>query len=63
MRRRLALSLPMAFWTAAPARVRAQGKPLPVIGILGVGHPDNSAVALNLEMLRRGLAQEGFVEG
>jgi putative tryptophan/tyrosine transport system substrate-binding protein len=62
MKRRLALSLPMALWTAAPARVRARGKPMPVIGILGEGYPEDPAVALNLEMLRRGLAQEDFVE-
>lgn len=36
---------------------------MPVIGILGTGHPEDPAVALNLAMLKRGLKQEGFVDG
>ncbi len=49
-----------ALW---PAAARAQVKAKPVIGILGEGFPEDPAIALNLAMFRRGLKQEGFVEG
>jgi putative ABC transport system substrate-binding protein len=36
---------------------------MPVIGVLGEGFPEDPAIALNLATFRRGLKQEGFVEG
>ena len=44
-------------------RSTAQQKARPVIGILGEGSPEDRAIAHNLAMFRRGLRQEGFVEG
>jgi putative ABC transport system substrate-binding protein len=46
----------------APLPGFAQRK-MPVLGVLGEGFPEDPAIALNLKMLRRGLKQEGFVEG
>jgi hypothetical protein len=48
--------------TAAGA-LRAQQKAMPTIGILGLGYPDDPAIALNLTAFRRGLNETGFVEG
>jgi putative ABC transport system substrate-binding protein len=36
---------------------------MPVIGVLGLGYPEDPAIALNLAAFRRGLAETGFVEG
>ncbi|MFO1159844.1 MAG: ABC transporter substrate-binding protein [Reyranellaceae bacterium] len=41
----------------------AQQKAKPVIGVLGEGNPEDPGIALNLAMFRRGLKQEGFVDG
>jgi putative tryptophan/tyrosine transport system substrate-binding protein len=41
----------------------AQPKAKHLIGIIGEGFPDDPAIALNLAMFRRGLRQEGFIEG
>ena len=46
-----------------PFVVTAQQKAMPVIGILGLGSPDNPAIALNLAAFRRGLTETGFIEG
>jgi putative ABC transport system substrate-binding protein len=46
-----------------PFAARAQQKRVPVIGILGLGYPEDPAIALNLAAFRRGLAETGFVEG
>jgi putative ABC transport system substrate-binding protein len=48
---------------AWPRTLRAQQKPMPVIGILGLGYPEDPAIALNLAAFRRGLNETGFVEG
>src|SRR5579864_2648429 len=48
---------------AWPARAGAQPARKPVIGILGYGFPEDPAIALNLASFRRGLRQQGFVEG
>ena len=48
---------------AVPYAARAQQKAMPVIGILGLGSPDDPAIALNLAGLRQGLKDTGFVEG
>jgi len=48
---------------AAPLVARAQQKAMPVIGILGLGYPEDPAIALNLAAFRRGLIETGFVEG
>jgi putative ABC transport system substrate-binding protein len=47
----------------SPLAVRAQQKTIPVIGVLGLGYPEDPAIALNLAAFRRGLAESGFVEG
>jgi putative ABC transport system substrate-binding protein len=36
---------------------------MPVIGILGLGSPEDPAIALNLTAFRQGLSESGFVEG
>ncbi len=41
---------------------RAQQQKMPVIGILGLGSPDNPAIALNLAGFREGLKETGFAE-
>ena len=46
-----------------PFVVSAQQKAMPVIGILGLGSPDNPAIALNLAAFRQGLTETGFIEG
>jgi putative ABC transport system substrate-binding protein len=46
-----------------PFAARAQQKRVPVIGILGLGYPEDPAIALNLAAFRRGLTETGFVEG
>jgi putative ABC transport system substrate-binding protein len=61
MRRRKLLAL-AAGAVVSPAAVRAQRR-MPVIGILGTGDPEDPSIALNLAMLKRGLKQEGFVDG
>jgi putative ABC transport system substrate-binding protein len=61
MRRRKLLTLATGT-VVSPAAVRAQRWP-PVIGVLGTGHPEDPAIAPNLAMLKRGLTQEGFVDG
>jgi putative ABC transport system substrate-binding protein len=48
---------------AWPFAAGAQQKRMPVIGILGLGYPEDPAIALNLAAFRRGLAETGFVEG
>jgi putative ABC transport system substrate-binding protein len=48
---------------ASPFAAGAQQKRMPVIGILGLGYPEDPAIALNLAAFRRGLAETGFVEG
>jgi putative ABC transport system substrate-binding protein len=47
----------------APLAARAQQKTMPVIGILGLGGPENPAIALNLAGFRDGLRASGFLEG
>jgi putative tryptophan/tyrosine transport system substrate-binding protein len=46
-----------------PSRPQAQQKAMPVIGVLGLGQPENPAIALNLDGLRHGLAEAGLIEG
>jgi putative ABC transport system substrate-binding protein len=46
-----------------PIAARAQQKAMPVIGVLGLGYPEDPAIALNLAAFRRGLNETGFVEG
>jgi putative ABC transport system substrate-binding protein len=46
-----------------PLVARAQQKAMPVIGVLGLGYPDDPAIALNLTAFRQGLNETGFVEG
>jgi putative ABC transport system substrate-binding protein len=48
---------------AWPLAARAQQERVPVIGVLGLGYPEDPAIALNLAAFRRGLAETGFVEG
>jgi putative ABC transport system substrate-binding protein len=62
MKRRAFISFLGGAMTAAGA-LRAQQKAMPVIGILGLGYPDDPAIALNLTAFRRGLNETGFVEG
>jgi putative ABC transport system substrate-binding protein len=61
MRRRKLLALAAGSAVSQTAAGRAQR--VPVIGILGFGYPEDSAIALNLAMFARGLRQEGFVDG
>ena len=63
MRRRTIIAALGSTAAAWPLGARAQPKPRPTIGILGAGFPEDRAIALNLAMFRRGLRQEGFVEG
>jgi len=49
-----------AMW---PLEVRTQQKAMPVIGLLGQGHPGDPVIALNLAAFRQGLSEAGFVEG
>jgi putative ABC transport system substrate-binding protein len=61
MRRRdLLLLAAVALW---PNAAGAQRKVTPVIGILGLGRPEDRAIALNLEAFQAGLNEIGFVEG
>jgi putative tryptophan/tyrosine transport system substrate-binding protein len=61
MRRRdLLLLAAVALW---PNAAGAQRKVTPVIGMLGLGRPEDRAIALNLEAFRAGLNDTGFVEG
>ena len=62
MRRRAFISL-LGGVMSAPRVLRAQQKAMPTIGILGLGYPDDPAIALNLAAFRRGLNETGFVEG
>jgi len=61
--RRRELILGASSVVAWPLAARAQQKPLPVIGILGIAFPEDPAVGLNLQALRQGLKDTGFVEG
>jgi putative tryptophan/tyrosine transport system substrate-binding protein len=63
MRRRELMLLLGGAAFAWPHTLRAQQKPMPVIGILGLGYPEDPAIALNLAAFRRGLNETGFVEG
>jgi putative tryptophan/tyrosine transport system substrate-binding protein len=61
MRRRdLLLLAAVALW---PNAAGAQRKVTPVIGMLGLGRPEDRAIALNLEAFQAGLNEIGFVEG
>jgi putative ABC transport system substrate-binding protein len=62
-RRELFVSAGAAVATFVPRVPRAQSKKTPVIGLLGSNSAEDPAIALNLAMFRRGLKQEGFVEG
>jgi putative ABC transport system substrate-binding protein len=62
-RRDLLVLLGAAAAVARPLVARAQQKAMPVIGVLGLGYPEDPAIALNLAAFRRGLAETGFVEG
>ena len=63
MRRRELMFLLGGAAFAWPPTLRAQQKAMPVIGILGLGYPEDPAIALNLAAFRRGLNETGFVEG
>jgi putative ABC transport system substrate-binding protein len=59
-RRELMLLLLCGALTAAPS-LRAQQKPLPVIGILGAASP--APIAADIAAFRQGLRETGYVEG
>jgi putative tryptophan/tyrosine transport system substrate-binding protein len=61
MRRRSLIALLAGTVVFRP--LAAQQRPMPVIGILGLGFPENPAIALNLAAFRQGLGETGFVEG
>jgi putative ABC transport system substrate-binding protein len=63
MRRRELVVMLGGAAAAWPLATHAQQKAMPVIGILGLGYPDDPAIALNLAAFRRGLSETGFVEG
>jgi ABC-type uncharacterized transport system substrate-binding protein len=63
MRRRdfiILLTGAMGGW---PSALRAQQKPMPVIGILAAASPDNAGALRNLAAFREGLGEFGYVEG
>jgi len=60
--KRRELMLPGGAITAARA-LRAQQKPMPVIGILGAALSEAKQVQLNLAAFRQGLGEFGYVEG
>ena len=62
MRRRELLLLLGAALTA-PRVVRAQQKPMPVIGILAAASADNAGAQRMLAAFREGLGESGYVEG
>jgi putative tryptophan/tyrosine transport system substrate-binding protein len=61
--RRRELMLMLGGAMTVPRTLRAQQKPMPVIGILGAVSPEARGVQLNLAAFREGLAETGFVEG
>ena len=63
MNRRDFIALLAGAALAWPLAARAQQRATPVIGVLGLGYPEDPAIALNLAAFRRGLAETGFVEG
>jgi putative tryptophan/tyrosine transport system substrate-binding protein len=60
-RRELVLGL--AALLTASRGLRAQQKPMPVIGILGATTPEIPGVVANLAAFRQGLSETGYVEG
>jgi putative tryptophan/tyrosine transport system substrate-binding protein len=63
MKRRDLVRLLCGAAMAWPATSRAQSRAMPVIGLLGLGSPDDPEVARNLAAFRAGLTETGFVEG
>ncbi len=61
--KRRALLAALGGVAATRCEALAQPKAKRLIGMLGEGFPEDPAIALNLAMFRRGLRQEGFVEG
>ncbi|WP_395709078.1 ABC transporter substrate-binding protein [Reyranella sp.] len=63
MNRRLLLNGLAALTAFRASSSAARQRTTPVIGILGEGNPEDRAIAHNLAMFRRGLRQEGFIDG
>jgi len=64
MRRREFVALLAGAAIIGPLRAAAQQtRSMPLIGLLGLGPPDNPEIMRNLAGLRRGLDEGGFVEG
>src|SRR6516164_2902227 len=62
--RRRQLILVLGGALAAPRILRAQQKPMPVIGFIGGFAPSmNAQIELEQAAFRRGLSETGFVEG
>jgi putative ABC transport system substrate-binding protein len=63
VRRRALLAFLSGTALTCPFVAGAQQKAMPVIGILGLGSPEDPAIALNLTAFWQGLSETGFVEG
>jgi putative tryptophan/tyrosine transport system substrate-binding protein len=61
LRRRDLVTLFAGMAVIGPGHVRAQGKPIPVIGFLSSTSPGTNAA--NLAAFRQGLSETGYVEG
>lgn len=48
---------------AAPVAARAQPTPLPVVGVLMLGGPDEAETSLRLKAFRESLAERGWIDG